>query len=40
MARQFKTAIIGVAHDEKIIPTFHRLYNIREDITVEEGLSG
>ncbi|NLR72180.1 ABC transporter ATP-binding protein [Novosphingobium sp. ERN07] len=36
MARQFDTAIIVVTHDEKIIPTFRRLYNIREGITVEE----
>ncbi|AMK21595.1 ABC transporter ATP-binding protein [Sphingobium sp. TKS] len=36
MARQFDTAIIVVTHDEKIIPTFGRLYNIREGITVEE----
>ncbi len=36
MARQFDTAIIVVTHDEKIIPTFTRLYNIRDGITVEE----
>lgn len=36
MARQFDTAIIVVTHDEKIIPTFRRLYNIRDGITVEE----
>jgi putative ABC transport system ATP-binding protein len=36
MARQFDTAIIVVTHDEKIIPTFKRLYNIRDGITVEE----
>ncbi|MBW8295739.1 ABC transporter ATP-binding protein [Sphingopyxis sp.] len=36
MARQFDTAIIIVTHDEKIIPTFKRLYNIRDGQTVEE----
>lgn len=36
MARQFNTAIIIVTHDEKIMPTFKRLYNIREGRTVEE----
>lgn len=36
MARQFNTAIIIVTHDEKIIPTFPRLYNIRDGVTVEE----
>ena len=36
MARQFDTAIIIVTHDEKIIPSFKRLYNIRDGVTVEE----
>ena len=36
MARQFETAIIVVTHDEKIIPTFRRLYNIRDGVTIEE----
>lgn len=36
MARQFDTAIIIVTHDEKIIPTFRRLYNIRDGVTFEE----
>lgn len=43
MARQFDTAIIIVTHDEKIIPTFRRLYNIRDGVTIEErepGLEG
>ncbi len=35
MAKQFETAIIVVTHDEKIIPTFKRLYNIRDGITEE-----
>ncbi len=36
MAQQFATAIIVVTHDEKIIPTFRRLYHIRDGRTVEE----
>lgn len=40
MARQFETAIIVVTHDEKIIPTFRRLYNIRDGVTIEEALAG
>lgn len=40
VARQFETAIIVVTHDEKIIPTFPRLYNIRDGITVEEAPAG
>ncbi len=36
MARQFDTAIIVVTHDEKIIPTFKRIYHIRDGVTLEE----
>ena len=36
MARQAQTAIIVVTHDEKIIPTFKRIYHIRDGQTVEE----
>ena len=36
MARQFRTAIIVVTHDEKIIPTFKRIYHIRDGKTYEE----
>ena len=36
MAKQFHTAIIVVTHDEKIIPTFKRIYHIRDGITHEE----
>jgi len=36
MAQQFNTAIIVVTHDEKIIPTFKRLYHIRDGKTFEE----
>jgi putative ABC transport system ATP-binding protein len=36
MARQYQTAVIVVTHDEKIIPTFRRLYHIRDGRTHEE----
>lgn len=41
MAKQYETAIIVVTHDEKIIPTFRRIYRIRDGRTEEiagEGL--
>ena len=40
MAAQYRTAIIVVTHDEKIIPTFKRLYNIRDGRTIEEAGQG
>jgi putative ABC transport system ATP-binding protein len=40
MARQAQTAIIVVTHDEKIIPTFQRIYQIRDGQTVEEKGEG
>lgn len=40
MARKFETAIIVVTHDEKIIPTFKRLYHIRDGVTYEEKGEG
>jgi len=40
MARQFDTAIIVVTHDEKIIPTFKRIYHIRDGVTHEEPGEG
>ncbi|ACN13193.1 ABC-type transporter, predicted ATP-binding protein [Desulforapulum autotrophicum HRM2] len=40
MAQKFETAIIVVTHDEKIIPTFKRIYNIREGVTYEEKGEG
>ncbi|HOE40011.1 MAG TPA: ABC transporter ATP-binding protein [Rhodoferax sp.] len=40
MARQFQAAIIVVTHDEKIIPTFKRIYHIRDGQTVEEAGEG
>ncbi len=36
MARKFETAIIVVTHDEKIIPTFKRIYHLRDGVTHEE----
>lgn len=36
MARKLETAIIVVTHDEKIIPTFQRIYHIRDGVTHEE----
>jgi len=40
MARRFETAIIVVTHDEKIIPTFKRIYHIRDGVTHEEAGAG
>ncbi len=40
MARQYQTAIIVVTHDEKIIPTFKRIYHIRDGRTHEEAGEG
>ncbi|MDE2415984.1 MAG: ABC transporter ATP-binding protein [Comamonadaceae bacterium] len=40
MARRFETAIIVVTHDEKIIPTFKRIYHIRDGVTHEEAGEG
>jgi putative ABC transport system ATP-binding protein len=40
MARQYETAIIIVTHDEKIMPTFKRIYHIRDGRTVEEAGEG
>jgi putative ABC transport system ATP-binding protein len=40
MAVQAHTAIIVVTHDEKIIPTFKRLYHIRDGSTHEEAGEG
>ncbi len=40
MARSFETAIIVVTHDEKIIPTFKRIYHIRDGVTHEEAGEG
>jgi putative ABC transport system ATP-binding protein len=37
MAARYRTAIIIVTHDEKIIPTFKRLYHIRDGRTHEEN---
>ena len=40
MAQQYQTAIIVVTHDEKIIPTFNRIYHIRDGRTYEEAGEG
>ena len=40
MARQYRTAVIVVTHDEKIIPTFRRIYHIRDGQTFEEAGEG
>lgn len=40
MARKFETAIIVVTHDEKIIPTFKRIYHIRDGMTYEQTGEG
>ena len=40
MAKRFSTAIIVVTHDEKIIPTFRRIYHIRDGRTYEEAGEG
>ncbi len=40
MAKKYETAIIVVTHDEKIIPTFKRIYHIRDGVTHEESGEG
>ena len=40
LAQEFRTAIIVVTHDEKIIPTFKRIYYIRDGKTYEERGEG
>ena len=40
MAQTYQTAIIVVTHDEKIIPTFKRIYHIRDGQTHEEAGQG
>jgi len=40
MASQYRTAVIVVTHDEKIIPSFRRLYQIRDGRTHEEAGEG
>jgi putative ABC transport system ATP-binding protein len=40
MAQRFQTAVIVVTHDEKIIPTFKRIYHIRDGVTFEEAGEG
>ena len=40
MVTAYQTAIIVVTHDEKIIPTFKRIYHIRDGVTHEEAGEG
>jgi putative ABC transport system ATP-binding protein len=40
MAQRFHTAVIVVTHDEKIIPTFKRIYHIHDGVTHEEEGQG
>ncbi len=40
LAQEFQTAIIVVTHDEKIIPTFKRIYHIRDGKTYEQAGEG
>lgn len=40
MAQRFATAVIVVTHDEKIIPTFKRIYHIRDGVTHQEAGKG
>jgi putative ABC transport system ATP-binding protein len=40
LASEYQTAIIVVTHDDKIIPTFRRIYNIRDGRTIEEAGQG
>jgi putative ABC transport system ATP-binding protein len=40
LAQQFRTAIIVVTHDDSIIPTFKRIYHIREGRAHEERGEG
>lgn len=40
MAGRYKTAVIVVTHDEKIIPTFKRIYRIRDGRAHEEAGAG
>lgn len=40
MARKFETTITVVTHDEKIIPTFKRIYHIGDGETHEETGEG
>lgn len=37
MAKRFRTAVIVVTRDEKIIPTFRRTYRIRDGRAYEEA---
>ena len=38
--QKYRQTLIVVTHDEKIIPTFNRIYHIRDGQTVEEAGEG
>lgn len=40
IAKRFEIAVIVVTHDERIIPTFKRIYHIRDGVTHEEAGEG
>ncbi|AHM57765.1 ABC-type antimicrobial peptide transport system, ATPase component MacB (plasmid) [Peptoclostridium acidaminophilum DSM 3953] len=40
LAKQYGTAIIVVTHDEVIVPTFKRIYRVREGLVFEEHGEG
>ncbi|OZA22531.1 MAG: ABC transporter, partial [Hydrogenophilales bacterium 17-61-9] len=40
LAQASRIAIIVITHDEKIIPTFKRIYHIRDGKTYEEASEG
>ena len=40
LAEQYRTAIIVVTHDDKILPHFKRLYRLRDGIAYEEQGQG
>lgn len=40
MAARYRAAIVVVAHDEQIIPTFRRIHHIRDGRTMEEPGQG
>jgi putative ABC transport system ATP-binding protein len=40
MAQDYQTAVIVVTHDEKIIPSLKRIYQIRDGLTHEEAGEG
>ena len=37
MAHRFRSEILDVTHDERVIPTFRRIYHIRDGRTYEQA---